>query len=308
MNVRKTVQLDRSTNKEKKPKQNMILNVIKVDPNINNNDQSSPSLAKTTTTTTRAVMREKLAIETRYKAIWAPKFNTMKLLSLVSLLLFVATQQLAEAFYHQLPPLGLDAGASGNRPNEYQLIGEAGHQIRLPCLIGEPLYCGEPYFIAWYKLNVSSKSWIRFEHRSMEDNELAADPIEISSSNRLAGGQSLADRVRFDWSASRSSSQSQSAATKQSATKSANNFKSSICSDPAAIFQSSSSSAAAINSGPTRQRFLLDQSNFDCAQLTISPLDLSDEGQYKCEITFSESLDFDKCPATTLSQLTVIGK
>lgn len=207
------------------------------------------------------------------------------------------------AIHHQLP---LDTGPSGNgRPNEYQLIGEAGHQIRVPCLIGKQLYCGEPYFIAWYKLNVSSKSWIRFEHKSIEDNE-ASDSMEASSippeaSSAFVAGKPLANRVRFDWSprASQSGGQlRQQAANSLGVSKSAGP-RSSICSDPS-IFRPST-----INNP---QQLALDHANFDCAQLTISPLELSDEGQYKCEITFSESLDFDKCPATTLSQLTVIGK
>lgn len=52
----------------------------------------------------------------------------------------------------------------------------------------------------------------------------------------------------------------------------------------------------------------LDLTQLDCAQLTINRVEPADEGQYKCEITFSESLDVDKCPPSTLSQLNVIGK
>lgn len=274
---------------------------------VETESKSSPKIKATTTTTKnkrRAVMK---AIRIHQQAIWPPPTPKYLMAAVpVTLMALFLLSIPAQAFYHQLPPVisGLESpGAGGQRPIEYQLIGEAGQPIRLPCLIGKQLYCGEPYFIAWYKLNMSSKSWVRFEHKSMEDSDLI-DSIESSgsasvqlapSSIAMMTGQPLANRVRFDWSPPRGGD------SRQPTAKSAN-FKSSICSDPA-IYHST----VAVNN-PARQLLSEQATNFDCAQLTISSLELPDEGQYKCEITFSESLDFDKCPATTLSQLTVIGK
>lgn len=46
----------------------------------------------------------------------------------------------------------------------------------------------------------------------------------------------------------------------------------------------------------------------ECSQLAIERLDLADEAQYKCEITFSESLDTQKCPPSSVTRLIVIGE
>lgn len=137
----------------------------------------------------------------------------------------------------------------------FQLVGNVNDQAHLPCLIGKQIYCGEPYFIAWYKQSGSSKSWLRLELKSSDESNEGDE--------------------RFTWSRRADSSLCQPNV--------AHRFKSSAAADSIA-------------------------SNYDCGQLTISRLELADEGQYKCEITFSESLDFDKCPASTISKLSLIGK
>lgn len=49
-------------------------------------------------------------------------------------------------------------------------------------------------------------------------------------------------------------------------------------------------------------------SNWQCVFLSIKNAQVFDEGQYKCEVTYAEALDFDKCPQSTASQLTVFGE
>lgn len=49
----------------------------------------------------------------------------------------------------------------------------------------------------------------------------------------------------------------------------------------------------------------------ECVQFDISSVQLTDEGDYKCQVTYAEdSLDSDsnKCPASTITQLFVVGK
>lgn len=178
--------------------------------------------------------------------------------------------------------------------NEYQLVGALGDQAHLPCLIGRQLYCGEPYFIAWYKLNSSSRSWTRIEHKSEDELTEAASS---SLSNVIAP---FNERVRFTWWRTQPSGSQQQRATSQArfaceqVSGSGNNVN-------------SQSPLQQVHQSARSMKQQLD-TNFDCATLTINSLELTDEGQYKCEITFSETLDFDKCPATTSSRLTVIGE
>lgn len=153
---------------------------------------------------------------------------------------------------------------------DFQLSGELGDSAQLPCLIGRQAYCGEPYFIAWYKHNATSKSWTRIEQKAEEE----PDPTAARPPGAESGP--LSDRVRFDWPRGLSGRRA---------------------SCPQLLVQAAGASKAAKL-----------EASFDCGQLHIGSLQLADEGQYKCEITFSESLDFDKCPATTLSHLAVIGK
>ena len=167
----------------------------------------------------------------------------------------------------------------GQQGEQLQLAGNLGESAQLPCLIGRQLYCGEPYFIAWYKFNGSTKSWLRIEH---ERQAVLGEPAP--------GGGALSARVQFGW---RRTGGAQAARPSQA-------LASAACgAHPLAV--AAAAAAAAASGRPA-------ESQFDCATLTISPLELIDEGQYKCEITFSESLDFDKCPPTTASQLSVIGE
>lgn len=169
-----------------------------------------------------------------------------------------------------LPEVRLISAQQPQQPpgsSEYLLVGQAGQRAHLPCLIGRQLYCGEPYFIAWYKRNSSSsRDWTRIEYLS----PAAVDGDDL-------GGV----RARFAW------------VPRQS---------------PAELSPSGSCEQLAAASNLSPQVRLKLETNFDCAQLTIDRLELRDEGQYKCEITFSESLDIERCPATTLSQLSVIGE
>lgn len=190
---------------------------------------------------------------------------------------------------------------------EYHLTGAVGEQSHLPCLIGRQLYCGEPYFIAWYKLNTSSRSWTRVEHKSEE--ELLASEASSSPSPSSNVQTTFNERVRFTWWRTQMLPQ-QSAIT---ASLNNNNYQQQRLAATHARFACEQLSVNGVRSSPVSQqshrfRSMKLDSNFDCATLTINSLELPDEGQYKCEITFSESLDFDKCPATTLSRLTVIGK
>lgn len=209
--------------------------------------------------------------------------------------------------------------------NEYHLVGKASGQTQLPCLIGKQKNCGEPYFIAWYKLNVTSKQWTRLDQKT--EDELASDQ---PSGDEMPANSAPASK--FTWS---------------------RNAAAGGGSSPKSSFSSSTSKLnaclqhprfAMVSSAPQRNRNAFPQSyhwqqedqlqqyqyqgankiidlpklaairselesNFDCDLLTINSLDLMDEGQYKCEITFSDSLDdFNKCPTITTSHLLVIGK
>ena len=144
--------------------------------------------------------------------------------------------------------------------NEFQLAGQSGGQALLPCLIGRQLFCGEPYFIAWYRLNSSSRAWTRIEQQQQQQQ--ADSPAS----------QSLNERAHFNWAPGK----------RQPATGCPNS--------PAALGRAKEEQA------------------FDCVQLQVRNLQLSDEAQYKCEITYSESLDFEHCPVSTLSSLAVLGE
>lgn len=153
----------------------------------------------------------------------------------------------------------------------YQLIGQVGNQAQLPCLVGKRANCGEPYFVAWYKFNGTSRLWTRIEHRS-DDEQVAAAASSTSTGQH---------RFHLTWPTLEESS----------------SFKPTVCNQAGEQFNNlagSQSQATALN--------------LACAHLTIRSLEPADEGQYKCEITFSDSIDFDRCPSSTLSQLNVIGK
>lgn len=99
----------------------------------------------------------------------------VKLLLLSSTCSFIHGRLIA-AVLGQSALSGPGNGATG-RPLDaepFQLIGQVGNQVRLPCLVGKKANCGEPYFVAWYRLNATSRSWTRIEYRSDEDDELDA--------------------------------------------------------------------------------------------------------------------------------------
>lgn len=133
------------------------------------------------------------------------------------------------------------------------LVGQLGGSVRLPCLVLKRSYCGEPYFIAWYRLNGNRPSWTRIDY---EEDQQAAGKLEDEDSSA---------RQRFR-------------------------------------YQRRLTSGCEL-SGGTR----LDLGEVECSQLTISQLELADEGQYKCEITFSDAAEPEKCPSISTSRLTVIG-
>lgn len=167
-------------------------------------------------------------------------------------------------FDHHLPTIF--ANANPFQPAGYQVSGQPGDQVRLPCLIGRQLYCGQPYLIVWYKMNATTKgNWMGILRKSWD--ELAGD-----SGKQQQQQQQEMDRVRFVW-----------------------NWQG-VDQPTASVCQRASSSNR------------LDANNLDCSELVIGRLEPEDEGQYKCEITFTESLDVDKCPPNTLSQLNVISK
>lgn len=187
------------------------------------------------------------------------------------LLLFIMKPGVSQA---ELGAVVAPATASANQLSDFQLTGQVGDTVQLPCLIGRRTFCGDIYFIAWYKYNSSSKSWSRIEHKTEEEldvkrSEPALDQVQVSSAS---------ERIRSVWPRALAGSRRWAC--------------------PQLLANGLGSGKLAANL----------ESNFDCGQLHISSLQLADEGQYKCEITFSDSLDFDKCPATTLSHLGVIGK
>lgn len=169
---------------------------------------------------------------------------------------------------------GLQTTSPQGQTAQYQLVGQAGGLVRLPCLVGLPSVCGLPYFIAWYKHNAREDSWTRFEYR--ESSELSSESDQIHNQNNQVSGPSraLSERVEF--------------------------FKPNE--------HTSSSSPLCSNSAKFNNQLASGSNQFGCAQLTIRKLELLDEGQYKCEITFSESIEVDKCPPYTISQLSVTGK
>lgn len=226
----------------------------------------------------------------------------------------------------------------------HQIIAEVGSQAHLPCLIGKALFCGEPYFIAWYKFNTSTRTWTRIEYGSADSSSSSQQPsqdnyesparansIKLSTSTSLDNGpltmgpSSAGERIRFRWK--QRAAQSHSQQQKQVSRGNNNQFDSSndydgdnsnecfasnsiatsaIASNvslPVLGHPSAAASAAFGSRGADEIRLL-----FDCATLGISSVDLADEGQYKCEITFSEVLDFEKCPTSTQTRLLVTGK
>lgn len=160
-------------------------------------------------------------------------------------------------------PVLAGSGSRALDAEPFQLIGQVGSQVQLPCLVGKKANCGEPYFVAWYRLNATSRLWARIEHRS--DDELAAPASEDQQ-----------HRFHLTW--------------------------------PAAEGAGSQSGACNQLAGERLAPSSAEQLELACAHLSIRSLEPADEGRYKCEITFSDSIDFDRCPANTLSQLSVIGK
>lgn len=201
------------------------------------------------------------------------------------------------------------ATSTTTTPNEYQLVGQAGGLVRLPCLIGKQANCGEPYFIAWYKLNATSRQWMRIEARSPGDQDQDDEGRET-----MAGGpyRPLADRVQFVWSRTQSPMASSASScwlgdgtSLKSPTRMLNNGHQQSSQQQQQLLQA----ALHQQSSPLASLSMISAFQlFDCAQLTIKALELQDEGQYKCEITFSESVEFDRCPASTMTQLNVIGE
>jgi hypothetical protein len=197
-------------------------------------------------------------------------------------------------------------------PNEHQLVGQAGDGVRLPCLIGKRAHCGEPYFIAWYKLNATSRQWTRIEARHPGDDrdeheqddqwQVSASSAPSASTPAPASGRPIAERVQFVWSRAQSPLCWMGAGSNRTALLN-NRFQHQAAGGQQQ--QQQQHQTASSGSLPLMATVL---PPFDCAMLTIRPLELQDEGQYKCEITFSETVEFDKCPASTTTQLSVIGE
>lgn len=197
--------------------------------------------------------------------------------------------------------------ASVQTPAEYQFTSAVGDQTHIPCLIGRQLYCGEPYFVAWYKLNTSSRSWARIEHKS-EEELLASEQASLSPSVSSNVPATFNERVRFTWwRAQQPSQQSALPASLSTNQQRLVASQAKFACEQLSVSGVKSSQLASLQQTHRFRSMKLD-SSFDCATLTINSLELADEGQYKCEITFSDSVDFDKCPATTLSRLSLIGK
>lgn len=171
------------------------------------------------------------------------------------------------------------------------LGGQVGQSVRLPCLIGRQFNCGEPYFIAWYKLNViKPSSWTRIEYvTGQSSSSMTSDIVTESSSdfmtaNSYANSNNQSNSNRFTFFRGHTSSSGLTTCDSLLSNSMQQQF-------------------------PNSKRLATNSfSDFECAQLEISQLELHDEGQYKCEITFSESLEVDKCPPSSVTRLTVIGK
>lgn len=161
------------------------------------------------------------------------------------------------------------------------LGGQLGQSVRLPCLIGRQFNCGEPYFIAWYKMSPTRPlaGWTRIEYSTNQSK------MQESESGEEASG-------------ARSSSSSSSYFASTQVSNSTNQRFS--------FYRGQAASSCLGDSSMASQKHLATE--LECAQLEITKLELGDEGQYKCEITFSESLEVDKCPPSSISRLTVIGK
>lgn len=198
-------------------------------------------------------------------------FSARKSIILVQVILMLISSSI-EAI---VSPASQQTTRGSNLNSEHKLFNQVDEQAQLPCLIGKQEFCGDPYFIAWYKFNSTSRAWLRFDYKTLDsnnNNDFQADLIESSDSSV---SRSFNERVKFVWSRSSADQRAKLAPA-----------KSAVC----------------------NQQYSSASGDFDCAYLSINSLELADEGQYKCEITFSETLDFEKCPATTLSQLNVIGK
>lgn len=187
------------------------------------------------------------------------------------------------------------SSAGGGGGELASLVGQVGTSVRLPCLIGRQLFCGEPYFIAWYKLNSDKPTWTRIEYATATAAKLAQVDSDRFSNEQQA---SRVDNVN-----SESLLQQQTTTANQSQEQQ----------DRFNFFRGGSGSSCLMNKNgaeqhPSKVQYQqLRLAELECAQLEISKLELADEGQYKCEITFSESLEVDKCPPTSVSRLTVIG-
>jgi len=249
----------------------------------------------------------------------------------------------------------VEGAAAGRGTELVQVSGQVGGQAELPCLIGRQSVCGEPYLIAWYRLNGSSRAWHRIEHHSEEEqwppqwpgaslNERARflwdrtqrsgaasqwaqvspaaalhTPLQLQFQSPASSSSSLASSLtlRADpkvWQQQRTLSggtQSGSGGGNNSyANNNNNNNNNGAKAAPHWPLSSSNCPPALLQQLQQSQRSpnALQTGHFECAQLALRPLELLDEGQYKCEITFSESVDYEHCPVATVSQLNVIGK
>lgn len=266
--------------------------------------QPADKKCKSATTTSITLLNNKPQVTLMLSPVILLKTSLVAMMTIMMISLECKAQQQQQQ-PHQSQP---------TTPNEYQLVGQAGSLVWLPCLIGKQAHCGEPYFIAWYKLNATSRQWTRLEARSPSDQdqegeeELLADRRQPAMAQPAVGQpRPLADRVQFIWSRSSQSPMSSSCflADGTNQTMSAGPMLTNrlqLANHQAQQLQATSGTQSADLA--LLSAFQL----FDCAQLAIKQVELQDEGQYKCEITFSESVEFDRCPASTMTQLNVIGE
>ena len=182
---------------------------------------------------------------------------------------------------------------------ELSVVASVRQSARLPCAIGPASLCGEPYIVAWYKLQHQ-------QHHQAPSPQRTWTRLELATSSSTSANK----RLTFDLAA-------QLATQRHSASMSNSNFD--IASSAAAA---SSSSGAAASQVTSSQRLAKSHAHiacglggasaasapFDCVRLELASVEASDEGQYKCEVTYTESADFSKCPASTSSRLNVVGK
>lgn len=167
---------------------------------------------------------------------------------------------------------------SSGQVADFSVSGDARQVLSLPCVVGKQTNCGAPYIIAWYKWTASAKLWQRL------------DLTSSSSLNQLANNSSVAQtnsRFVFDWPPG----------TLRNCPFSALRTSQTLSSSSSSTSSSSSSSSLSLS-----------RHSVDCLALDVRSALVADEGLYKCEVTYAETLDFDKCPSTTLSQLNIFGK